>query len=1046
MAVAILLSLPGIVGSAAAAMPADTTFLGRAQTFDALADDRPFARFATLPGDSIVWKLVSEGPGGSRCLRVDARREHRDELPRDAEIWIPLDPVAGEGPPRPDSTWVLQWAWKVRDVDTSGGITLSAVVRDYGWRTPFSHQLFTDPIGSFDIAPMKWSAHRVVADTLQKGMRAPLPPAAEWGVLVQVSWPRDQTVWVDDVYFGPPAFAPPLPESYGETAVLDPRDMAYGGIVGELDAGGPPLLILPNRTHHRAYAYQLDGRGVPIDRAQELGLTDLGGGGGGAMLDLDDDGDPDLVVANERTVSFWENDGWDRFRRVPAVDPPLPPLSVYQVAPGDFDEDGRTDLWVVRSTGPDDLLRNEGGLRFRALDAYPLEGEAAALADIVRLTLDDQYSVTVADFDADGHADVFVSSLGEERGPPLLLFGTGRFTFDRCLLMDYWPPGGPRTLAPYPGMPADGREVHGCIEGAAAVDLDRDGDLDLVIARDYPKGHPAPNEVLFNDGTGRFTPCAESWMQGFPGRSEASLPGDFDNDGWPDLYEVNHGENRHLRNDRGRGLIDVTPDSPFANFSHSAMGIVADLDLDGREDVVLFEDDAALPHLRLMNTAPCGGSVRVRIRGTISGHDAVGAELRVHAPASAGGELLGYRQRLQGIAFGSASWGPDAFGIGGLAECDVEVRFPSGVVRRVRGVRAGTTATVWEIRPGAAGALDRVRAAVDPLRRAARRAGRAKTWGGLAVPLLLAALLVARRAPRPAPATALAWRRLLDLLASESEHWAKNLVAVQRRASTLAESDLDAGARESMTPLLDATLTRIRDEDVPRFRTAVTTVRDTLARDDPARADGQRFVDALDTLSRRAAHAAAFPAAELRDLASAAARAREAGSRLLVRAERECSLPAAEVRRFVAECLRERLARQGGALHDAGGDASDARVVVDREDLRSILVNLARNACEAVPSRRVRVTLSTVEREGRWSIRIADDGPGVDPAVADRLFGEGVSTKGTDRGTGLGESRRAASRMHGKLELADPGGRGRGATFALTLRTARDEADTGGTA
>ncbi len=1026
--------------------PAAAEFRGWRQTFDTLTEDATHSRFATQPGDSLVWRMVEEGPGGSRCLRVDASRIEFDGATQDMDIWVPLEPVADAAPGPPDSTWVLQWLWKVRDVDTSHGITLSVVRSDAGWRTPYSHQLWTDPIGSFDDPPLQWVPHAVRVDTLQSGVRV-LPARESWGVVVQVAWPHKQTVWVDDIYFGPRAFAPALPQGIDAVPVLDPRDMAYGGIAGELEPGRPPILILPNRVHHRAYVYQLDRHGVPIERARELGLDDLGGGGGGALLDLDDDGDVDLVVSDDRGIKFWQNDGWNRFhRRFDALEAPMPRGSVYQVAAGDFDEDGRTDLWVVRATGPDVLLRNEGRFRFHVLEDYPLEGEAAASGDLVRRTLGDQFSVTVADFDVDGHADVFVATLGPARGIPLLLFGTGRFTFDRCTLLDFWHPGEPRVLAPYAGMPADGLETHAAIEGAAAVDVDRDGDLDLVVARDFtPNLRPAPNEILLNDGTGRFAPGPPSWMAGSIGRSEASLPGDFDNDGRVDLYEVNHGENVHLRNDGGLGLVDVTSDSPFANFSHSGMGLVADLDLDGREDVVLFEDDQALPHVRLMNNLATGGSVRVRVRGTVSGRDAVGAVLRVRAPAADGGHLLGTRQRLHGLAFGSAYWGPDAFGIGTLASCDVEVTFRSGVVRRALGVRAGDTVTVWEIRGGFAGLADRAVVAAAAVREGMRLAGRRAVWSVLGALVVLGIVPAwVRRGRRRSVALPLVWRRLFDLFRSESEHWSRNLVAVMRRAAALRGEGLDAGARAEMQALLSAALRRIRDEDGPRFGSAVVAALGELPGDDPARSDLGRFARALDELRGLADGGGTLPEARLRVLEDAASRARDAGHGLLLRAERECSLPAPAARRLALECMREGVERLGGALRDAGGDAFDGAVIADREDLRSVLVNLVRNAVEARAPHAVLVVVESRECAGRWCLRITDDGPGVDPSVRDRLFAEGVSTKGSDRGTGLEESAQAAARMHAKLELADPGGGGRGATFELSLRVARDGSNPGG--
>ena len=86
--------------------------------------------------------------------------------------------------------------------------------------------------------------------------------------------------------------------------------------------------------------------------------------------------------------------------------------------------------------------------------------------------------------------------------------------------------------------------------------------------------------------------------------------------------------------------------------------------------------------------------------------------------------------------------------------------------------------------------------------------------------------------------------------------------------------------------------------------------------------------------------------------------------------------------------------------------------------------------------RRITVTGETVDREGaRWTrLMIADEGPGIDPNIASRLFEPFASTRLDSRGTGLGLAvSEGIVREHGGLLLARNRADARGAVFELLL-------------
>jgi signal transduction histidine kinase len=107
---------------------------------------------------------------------------------------------------------------------------------------------------------------------------------------------------------------------------------------------------------------------------------------------------------------------------------------------------------------------------------------------------------------------------------------------------------------------------------------------------------------------------------------------------------------------------------------------------------------------------------------------------------------------------------------------------------------------------------------------------------------------------------------------------------------------------------------------------------------------------------------------------------------------------------------------------------------LDRDQFQGVLVNLIFNALDAMPSGgRLDVRLAC-PAPGHLQLTIADTGPGIDAAVADRLFTPFTSTKATGTGLGLSVSRRVVEAHGGQLTAANRDGGG--ACFTVTLPAA----------
>ncbi|WP_010219579.1 PAS domain S-box protein [Sphingomonas sp. PAMC 26621] len=122
--------------------------------------------------------------------------------------------------------------------------------------------------------------------------------------------------------------------------------------------------------------------------------------------------------------------------------------------------------------------------------------------------------------------------------------------------------------------------------------------------------------------------------------------------------------------------------------------------------------------------------------------------------------------------------------------------------------------------------------------------------------------------------------------------------------------------------------------------------------------------------------------------------------------------------------------------------ASDGELVhADRVQIQQVLVNLIRNALQAMTAtpRRILTITTAVESNACMQITIADSGDGIAPDIADRLFQAFASTKPDGMGLGLSICRTIVEAHHGRI-WADsvPGG---GTAFHFTLL--RDRADVG---
>ena len=149
------------------------------------------------------------------------------------------------------------------------------------------------------------------------------------------------------------------------------------------------------------------------------------------------------------------------------------------------------------------------------------------------------------------------------------------------------------------------------------------------------------------------------------------------------------------------------------------------------------------------------------------------------------------------------------------------------------------------------------------------------------------------------------------------------------------------------------------------------------------------------------------------------------------------------LRRLVTEASA--LAMVGSGEHglevEVKLDGEADAVLVDRIQIQQVILNLIRNAIEAMRESRLRRLLIASQREegGLVRVTIADSGPGLAPHVAERLFEPFLSTKSAGMGLGLSICRTIVE-GHGGRIWAEPSKYG-GTAFHFTIIDAARESD-----
>jgi hypothetical protein len=400
------------------------------------------------------------------------------------------------------------------------------------------------------------------------------------------------------------------------------------------------------------------------------------GAHGAVWADLDNDGDYDLAVGNTYNAAFF------------TTEPPCGFTSAGYDCPNHNAE--------LR------IYRNNGGGSFQDITPANVAARKASTRAVLAL-----------DWDKDGDLDLLGMNGfngADNQIPP--------FTDDNLV----WRNDGGFTFTELTGSALFSARIG---QGAAAVDFDNDGDVDVLV----PGGSFNPMRVLRNDGAGNFENLPAN-LFGFVDTVYSGVTaGDVDNDGDSDIVVIRslaaYDDRASLYHNNGDGTFARVQDFGLVNGFGASLGdldndgdldllfpghprvwvnpgnglfapgpslglpdqsnirdwdprSIAFADVDGDGDLDFAQADKFAPSFLMRNDTAAAGHVRVLLRSPSGTAGAFNAKVRVYRAGHLGGKLLAYREAQGSYGYLSQDEPILHVGVGNVTHVDIEVEFLGG--------------------------------------------------------------------------------------------------------------------------------------------------------------------------------------------------------------------------------------------------------------------------------------------------------------------------------------------------------------------------------
>lgn len=276
------------------------------------------------------------------------------------------------------------------------------------------------------------------------------------------------------------------------------------------------------------------------------------------------------------------------------------------IASGDLDGDGYSDIYFANDFGPDQLFRNMGGRHFE-----PIAG--SLVGSLGRDTYKGM-NASLGDFDNNGFADIYVSNVHSrlQAEGSLLWMNQGTLNQD-----------GPRAFIDQ-AVERQALNEKRFGWGATIGDIDRDGRLDILQAN----GHL---DDLYDK---RYSECPDFWYWNSQiGLTPPNIHGFVD--AWPDMrgFCIFPNERNRIYVNKGSYFLDIAEDVGWNEIGTSRAIALADFDNDGDLDAVVTHL-TQIPSIYLNEAEPKGNlagwlGLQLEGNGVTCNNDALGTRIEI---------------------------------------------------------------------------------------------------------------------------------------------------------------------------------------------------------------------------------------------------------------------------------------------------------------------------------------------------------------------------------------------------------------------------------
>jgi len=450
---------------------------------------------------------------------------------------------------------------------------------------------------------------------------------------------------------------------------------AWGDYDNDGNADVVTLAHIQDITNSISQLWHNNGDNTFTDVTIPAGLNPNNGDAHGAVwADFDKDGYLDLYVSkgtpkadSNNYNELWKNNGDNTFTNVASSSGVTGRSYRNRGACAiDYNLDSELDIFATSFDTPNLLYRNDGGLQFV---------DVAREAGLLRSDIENR-AAAWADFDQDGFMDVLITKAS------VLFKNRGDGTF-----VDVTAAAGITTSVN--------------AQSAAWGDYDNDGDLDLYLTMWDPEGPPIVGSLYQNNGDGTFTDVTTKSGAINTAGALGTTWGDYDNDGFLDLYIVNTEKgttdpNRLFRNNGDNTFTDVAEIAGVGaktGQGRGSDGTFADYNNDGFLDLFVCNGAGSTvgPYLLYRNNGNSNGWLKVVLIGQQSNRSGIGAKILLRA-----GGRTQFRE-YTGQHYMSQNQIPVHFGLGGATIVDsLSIQWPSGNRQRVRNIPVNQIVTITE--------------------------------------------------------------------------------------------------------------------------------------------------------------------------------------------------------------------------------------------------------------------------------------------------------------------------------------------------------------